>query len=252
MSTKQIRKTLRLLSQAYYKIGKFQQCIERCDQLLTQDNSDNYSRMLRAHSLRKLGMNTEAISEYKAVVKRESNVAAFIWLGLLLADNKNSLNEAIEFMKQGIQASPHSVKLQNNLGWALKQKGDYEAALQQYLHALSLVKTLPSSEQLKVQAIVMCNIGQAYVLTGRSKEALSWIQKAIHLLPTESFFRFQFAEALVSFGKIEQARKQLVMASSLPETDLWDLNVAKLSTIQKDSSKIDEVLETFPRTYKTE
>ena len=107
--------------------------------------------------------------------------------------------ESIAVGKQTLEIDPLSPAVYNELGWALKQAGQYQAALEQYGKGLELD---PDFEQSHIL------LAELYLETGRYQEALAETDKLMGLAPgkdSRSFAANFYARA----GRRAEARKIL-------------------------------------------
>ncbi len=116
--------------------------------------------------------------------------------------------ESIAAGKQTLEIDPLSPAVYNELGWALKHAGQYQAALEQYRKGLELDPDFVQSHELLLEL---------YLETSRYQEALAEIDKLIRLAPGKDSLSYaayfdtrlgRRAEALRILNELKKRAKQ--------------------------------------------
>ncbi|HEU0197173.1 MAG TPA: tetratricopeptide repeat protein [Nevskiaceae bacterium] len=125
-------------------------------------------KLLEADTRRNLGQYTAARSLYEALLNGPLNGQALHGLGLLYA-HEGDLTRAIADLKQSAKELPTDVDVRNDLGYALMQAGDYQAALPQLSTAAQLAPSeLRSRRNLIILMYLMDRPSDAARLAARS------------------------------------------------------------------------------------
>jgi CHAT domain-containing protein/tetratricopeptide (TPR) repeat protein len=118
---------------------------------------------------------------------------------------RESLAAAIETKDRTLEAGGHS-----SMAVAFKQRGEYRAALTQYLQSLELYQALGS---VGAQAIVVGNIGGLYAAQGDLDLAIDYYRRSLPMAVqanyriTEARFTSNLAEAYVGMANWAKARE---------------------------------------------
>ncbi len=118
----------------------------------------------------------------------------------------------------------------NNLGRIYVDWGKFDTGLEYYFKSLSLIDTL---HDLKTLAIRYNNIGMAYQLMNRHREAIQWIDKARVINEKEGMF-LQLGTRYFNLANSWAALKQYEMARSCFEKSLaWCLESEQFHLLTK-------------------
>ncbi len=131
-----------------------------------------------------------------------NNFVAHTNLGLAL-DEKGQPDAAIAEYEKALQIQPGYAEAHNDLGNALAGVGRLTEAIAQYQKALELVPGLPQ---------VHNNLGTALAQNGQLTEAIAHFQKAIEIDPDMAGAHLNFGHALLQMGQPDEAIPHLLKA----------------------------------------
>ncbi len=159
-----------------------------------------------------------------------NNFVAHTNLGLAL-DEKGQPDAAIFEYGRALQIQPAYAEAHNNLGNALSRVGRLNEAIAEYHTALDLVPDLPQ---------VRSNLGTVLAQNGQVTEAISQFQKAIEINPGMAGAHLNLGYALLQSGQPNQAIPHLVNALQI-KPDLWEANKL-LADIFVQRGRLDEAI----------
>jgi len=219
-----------LLSVAAGHLGRFEEVVKSCRQVLKAAPDQPAARMNLANALAALGRHEEAIAEYRRLLKRNPRDASLhVNLGhaLYLASRHD---EAVEALKEAIRLQPHHALAHHNLALALQASGDRKGAIRHYRLALDTDPELYESrlnlalchlEALELEAAEQAFeaaaklrprapeplIGLARTLRylGRLDDALACCERALELEPGNAEATSYQADLLEKAGQAEAA-----------------------------------------------
>lgn len=114
----------------------------------------------------------EAETHLKAAIRWNSrNASALNYLGYMLADRGERLDEAIGLIGRALEIDPGNGAFLDSLGWAFFKKGEYGPAEQYLGDALGALEQEPA---------IYDHLGDLYLATGRRGEAIEAWRKALH------------------------------------------------------------------------
>jgi tetratricopeptide (TPR) repeat protein len=120
------------------------------------------------------GQSARAAELFQKSIDLDPNLAdAYNALGYMWAEQKQRLDDAERLIRKALALDPENGAYLDSLGWLHYQRGEYEEALAQLLHA---VKAMPGPD-----AVVFEHVGDAYRALNRTAEALLYWQKAAQL-----------------------------------------------------------------------
>ena len=131
-----------------------------------------------------------------------NNFVAHTNLGLAL-DDKGQPEAAIAEYEKALQIQPGYAEAHNDLGNALAGVGRVTEAIAQYRKALELVPGLPQ---------VHNNLGTALAQSGQPTEAIAHFKKAIEINPEMAGAHLNLAHALLQTGQPDEAIPHLLKA----------------------------------------
>jgi tetratricopeptide (TPR) repeat protein len=99
-----------------------------------------------------------------------ANADALNYLGYLLAERGDDLDEAVRLVRRALQADPGNPSYLDSLGWAYFRRGDFEEADKQLT---------PAAEKLPRNAVVQDHLGDLRARRGRWQDAIESWTKAL-------------------------------------------------------------------------
>ncbi len=183
----------------------FQRASEFAAQAQMQHADDLRFPQLRAHALQQMGDGARAITVLEPVARTNPNDAttqlaladlysnagrkqdaertvrqlvaiepgnadALNYLGYLLADRGQQLDEAIRLVRRALDIEPNNPNYLDSLGWAYYRRGDYEEA-EKYL--------APAAQQMPRNATVQEHFGDILAKRGRWADAIAAWTRAL-------------------------------------------------------------------------
>ncbi len=134
------------------------------------DNRRADAEFFLAQALERQGQFDEAAGLFRSVLKvRGDDPLALNYLGYMLADAGQDIEEALELIQRAVAIDPRSGAYQDSLGWAQYRLGDYEAAAESLERAVKLSPGNPT---------IFDHLGDAYRALDRIDEALSAYERA--------------------------------------------------------------------------
>src|SRR5208283_1401645 len=109
---------------------------------------------------------------------------------------KGQLDEAIAQYQKAVQIKPDNARAHNNLGNALFQKGQLDEAIAQYQKAVQIKPDNARAHN---------NLGNALFQKGRMDEAIAHYQKALQIKPDYADAHYNFGIALFKKGQVDEA-----------------------------------------------
>ena len=123
-------------------------------------------------------------------------------LGLALA-NQGQFEAAIAHYRQALCLRPDYVYTHNNLGLALANQGQLEAAIAHYTTALQLQPSYATAHS---------NLGLTLIRRGQFKEAITHFSQALAILPNDPKVLNHLGIAFAAQGKFAEATEQFIRA----------------------------------------
>jgi tetratricopeptide (TPR) repeat protein len=164
-----------------------------------------------------------------------NNFVAHTNLGLAL-DEKGQPDAAIAEYEKALQIQPAYAEAHNDLGNALAGVGRLTEAIAQYQKALELVPGLPQ---------VHNNLGAALAQNGQLTEAIAHFQKAIEINPDIAGAHLNFGHALLQMGHPDEAIPHLLKALEI-RPDLVDAD-KQLADLFLREGRLDDAITCYRR-----
>jgi len=190
---------------ALIEANEFQRAADFAAQAQMQHPDDLRFPQLRAHALREMGDPAAAIAMLEPVARSNPNDAAtqltladlysttgrksdaertvrqlvslepgnadaLNYLGYLLADRGQQLDEAIRLVRRALDIEPNNPNYLDSLGWAYYRRGDYDQA-EKYL--------APAAQQMPRNATVQEHFGDILAKRGRWSDAIAAWNRAL-------------------------------------------------------------------------
>jgi Flp pilus assembly protein TadD len=184
---------------------EFQRAADFAAQAQVQHPDDLRFPQLRAHALREMGDSAGAITMLEPVARSNPNDAAtqltladlynntgrkndaertvrqlvalepgnadaLNYLGYLLADRGQQLDEAIRLVRRALDLEPNNPNYLDSLGWAYYRRGDYDQA-EKYI--------APAAQQMPRNATVQEHLGDLLAKRGRWSDAIAAWNRAL-------------------------------------------------------------------------
>jgi tetratricopeptide (TPR) repeat protein len=155
--------------------GKGDEAIAAYTKALEIDKRSTLALALRADEEEKANRPDDAERDYRAAIEiNPKGASAYNNLAFMLATQKKNLDDALAFAKKANELVPDHPDLRDTLAWVYMARGEYADA-EKIL--VPLVKKTPKAEY-------NFHLGLLYVATGKKKEAIAALDKAIELAPT--------------------------------------------------------------------
>lgn len=106
----------------------------------------------------------------QVVVREPSNASALNYLGYLLADRGQQLDEAIRLVKRALDIDPDNPSYLDSLGWAYYRRGDANEA-RKYL--------VPAADKLPKNSVIQDHMGDVFASLGRWQDAVAAWTRAL-------------------------------------------------------------------------
>jgi tetratricopeptide (TPR) repeat protein len=172
--TAEDREVYAALAQMYTRLKRWPEADEALDkalQLSATDADKEYVGFLRG--ARYEGEKKYAAAEEifrKLLAKDPQNAAVLNFLGYLLAEHGEKLDEALVMTKKAVGMEPANGAFLDSLGWVYYKLGQYQAA------EANLIK---ASERQSRDPLMQVHLGRVYEKTGRLKLAAGCWERAI-------------------------------------------------------------------------
>ncbi|MBL7068641.1 MAG: tetratricopeptide repeat protein [Candidatus Omnitrophica bacterium] len=125
-----------------------------------------------------------------------SLAALTVFYSFLTIRQNNYWSDAISFYERTLECAPDSLKAQNNLGNAYRQKGEYQKAIRCYEGVL---KKDPNHGE------AYYNLGLTYSALGRKDKAAELYRKAIGITPDHADSYNNLGRIYIEMGKVQDA-----------------------------------------------
>jgi tetratricopeptide (TPR) repeat protein/capsular polysaccharide biosynthesis protein len=147
-----------------------------------------------------------AIANYHSAIYTDPNYTrAYSNLGSTLAKQKQ-YTESVKVYRQGLKINPAWETLHNNLGQVLSIAGKSDEALAAFRYALALEPQF---------ALAHYNLGKLWYKEGNYIEAENHLHKAVESEPNNLWYISDYAQLLLTRGKLELAVEHLGRAIAL-------------------------------------
>jgi len=161
----------RLRARSLVEAGAPGRAIDVLEPVARANPTDNTVQFALADLYNGAGRFPEAEKLVRQVLTREpSNAGALNYLGYLLADRGQQLDEAIGLVKRALDLDPDNPSYLDSLGWAYYRRGDVSEA-QKYL--------APAADKLPKNSVIQDHMGDVFARLGRWQDALSAWTRAL-------------------------------------------------------------------------
>jgi len=146
--------------------------LDKADQLSSKSEEHQEVAFLRASGYERQKKYAEAEDLFRKIIKdAPDNSAALNYLGYMMADRGENLDEALGMIKKAVDREPANGAFLDSLGWAYFKLGKYDLAEDNLLKA--------SQHVMGADPTVQEHLGDLYQKTGRLKLAASHWERAV-------------------------------------------------------------------------
>ena len=146
--------------------------LDKADQLSTKPEDHQEIAFLRASGYERQKKYAESEELFRKLIKdAPDNAAALNYLGYMMADRGENLDEALGMIKKAVDQEPANGAYLDSLGWAYFKLGKYDLAEDNLLKA--------SQHVMGADPTVQEHLGDLYQKTGRLKLAASHWERAV-------------------------------------------------------------------------
>jgi Flp pilus assembly protein TadD len=161
----------RLRARALFETGASARAIDVLEPVARANPTDNSVQFALADLYNDAGRFPDAEKVVRQVVAREpTNADALNYLGYLLADKGQQLDEAIVLVRRALDIEPDNPSYLDSLGWAYYRRGDANEA-QKYL--------APAADKLPRNSVVQDHMGDVFARLGRWQDAINAWTRAL-------------------------------------------------------------------------
>ena len=147
---------------------------------------------------------------------------------------RNDFAAAVPLLQAASEAESENASIQFNLGFALSQLGQDDAAVAAYLKALEIEPDLPQA---------FLNVGVLLVRVNRATEAVPYLARAVKRRDDDPQIQYFYAHALAESGKPEEAIPVYERAGEMDPraSSIW----VELGQAQAQLNRIDDAMGSF-------
>ena len=148
-----------------------QESIDKAIDLSTKQDDKDYAIFVQGSIYeRQKKYDLAEESFHKVLADDPKNAMALNYLGYMLADRGNRLDEALGYIRRAVALDPQNGAYLDSLGWAYFKMGNYELA-EENLHR--------ASERISNDPTIHEHLGELYQKTGRLKLAATYWERAL-------------------------------------------------------------------------
>ena len=160
-----------LRAQALQQMGDAPRAITVLEPVARSNPNDAPTQLLLADLYSNNGRKQDAERTVRQLVAIEpGNADALNYLGYLLADRGQQLDEAIRLLRRALDIEPNNPNYLDSLGWAYYRRGDFDQA-EKYL--------APAAQQMPRNATVQEHLGDILAKRGRWADAIAAWTRAL-------------------------------------------------------------------------
>jgi tetratricopeptide (TPR) repeat protein len=164
------------LAQMYARLKRWpeaEQALDSADKLSKRDDEKEYVEFLRGADYERQKMYPQAEQTFRQILATDpENAATLNYLGYMMADRGENLEEALGYIKRAVQLDPSNGAYLDSLGWAYFKLGKYDLAEENLIKA--------SQHNMGSDPTVQDHLGDLYQKTGRLKLAAAHWERALH------------------------------------------------------------------------
>ena len=144
-------------------------------------------------------------------------------------------------IRKAIELAPFNFNFYNTLGEILRNGEQYNEAIEQYIHALSLATESSDGLKKELVGLVWTNLGKVYLIQNHHQKAQKAFEQALVLHPQNSVAHFQLSYTYQVAGQLDKAYASygLLLKSYLGTEDMTSeqgldtlLNMGTLETLR--------------------
>jgi tetratricopeptide (TPR) repeat protein len=162
------------LAQMYSRLKRWpeaEQSLNKASQLSVKDEDKEYVEFLRGSTYERQKNYEQAEDVFRKILASDpQNAAVLNYLGYMLADRGQKLDEALIMIKKAVDLEPANGAYLDSLGWAYFKLGKYDQAEDNLTRA---------SQHMGADPTVQEHLGDLYQKTGRLKLAAAHWERAI-------------------------------------------------------------------------
>ncbi len=218
----------------------------------TVELAPDYStaRLKLAEALLKSNATAEAEAAFREVLQRDAD-NAHAMLGLARCDlQADRLTAARSQLQRAVAAHPDSASAQSLLGSVFERLGNMEGAELARAHVRSDGHYTEPPDPWLTELISDCHdpymlltAASAAFADGRSRDALSILDRGLALSPNDARLHRQLARIRTSMGELETARSEMERAVALePANDAIHLDLLAILRQMQDSAAFDDAV----------
>jgi Flp pilus assembly protein TadD len=160
-----------LRAQALLQLGDAPRAISVLEPVAKANPNDAATQLSLADLYSNAGRKNDAEKTVRQLVALEpGNADALNYLGYLLADRGQQLDEAIRLVRRALDIEPNNPNYLDSLGWAYFRRGDYDQA-EKYL--------APAAQQMPRNSTVQEHMGDILAKRGRWQDAIAAWTRAL-------------------------------------------------------------------------
>ena len=157
--------------QALQQMGDAARAITVLEPVARSNPNDAPTQLMLADLYSNNGRKQDAERTVRQLVAIEpGNADALNYLGYLLADRGQQLDEAIRLVRRALDIEPNNPNYLDSLGWAYYRRGDFDQA-EKYLE--------PAAQQMPRNATVQEHLGDILAKRGRWADAIAAWTRAL-------------------------------------------------------------------------
>jgi tetratricopeptide (TPR) repeat protein len=168
------RDTYIMLSQIYMHLKRWKDAensVTQAEKLATRPEEKEYVQFLTGDLYERQKKYEQAEQAFRQVLQQNpSNSMALNYLGYMLADRNNHLEEALTLVKKALDLDPQNYNYIDSLGWVYFKLGNYDQAEENLRRA---------AEKAPNDATIQDHLGELYARTNRFKLAAAHWEHAL-------------------------------------------------------------------------
>ena len=146
--------------------------LDKAESLSTKPEDKQEIEFLRASAYERQKKDAQAEDLFRKLIKEApDNAAALNYLGYMMADRGENLDEAISYIKKAVDQEPANGAYLDSLGWAYFKMGKYDLAESNLLKA--------SQHLMGADPTVQEHLGDLYQKTGHLRQAATHWERAV-------------------------------------------------------------------------
>ncbi len=168
------RETYITLAQIYEKGKRFAdmgRALDEADKLAKADDDRETIWFMRGAMYEQMKEYPAAETEFRKVLKlNPDNASALNYLGYMLADHNERLDEAFKLVSKALEFEPDNGAYLDSLGWVYYRQGKLDEAVQYLQRSLEKTSRDPTIHE---------HLGDVYLKQNRLKDAISHWERAL-------------------------------------------------------------------------